>query len=106
VSADLPNILAHDCREAVRAYVIHHGLKRGLHLFASRASVSERRARGLYAGEVRRVWAEEWHGATAAHAQLRCERAAALRVELLQIEECLNAQPHLARAGTLVGAAR
>jgi hypothetical protein len=95
----------HEVRECARQHVRHLGIKQGLHLFAQRMGITERRARSFYVGEPVKLLASEWHAVGDARMALRRDRAAALRRELQEIEGELHAAD-LAGAGALVGAAR
>lgn len=77
--------VAQHARIIARAYVQHHGRKRGLALL-SRYLGGERRARGLYAGEARRIEAHEYLALLEAEAALRRDRAARLHAELAALE--------------------
>jgi hypothetical protein len=96
-----PARVAEHAQAIARAYADHHGRKRGLGILA-RVLGSERRARGIYAGEARRIEAHEYLALLDAEQALRRERAARLRAELAMLEQgvpCasgsrLRASPH------------
>jgi hypothetical protein len=92
--------VARHAQSVARAYVVHHGRKRGLALLG-RIVGGARRARGLYAGEARRIAAHEYLALLEAEAALRRERAARLRQELAALEHAADADADLdmGRAG-------
>jgi hypothetical protein len=80
-----------------QAYAAHHGRKRGLGILG-RILGSDRRARGIYSGEARRIEAHEYLALLEAEQALRRERAARLRAELSALEreaECDSGLPLL-----------
>jgi hypothetical protein len=93
--------VADHARAIARAHAAHYGIKRGLGVLA-RILGSERRARGIYAGEARRIEAHEYLALLDAEQALRRERADRLRAELAMLEQgvpcaCgsrLRASPH------------
>jgi hypothetical protein len=86
------------------AYVVHHGRKRGLGLLGGFVG-GERRARGLYAGEARRIEAHEYLALLEAEAALRRDRAQRLKQELAALEVA-NADLAVDPRGAVLGVVR
>jgi hypothetical protein len=80
-----PEVVAGRAQAIARDYAAHHGRQRGLYLLG-RWLGSERRARGLYAGEARRIEAHEYLALLDAEAALRRERHARLLAQLKTLE--------------------
>lgn len=99
-----PEAVAHHAQGIARGYAQHFGRKRGFALLG-RWVGGERRARGLYAGEARRIEAHEYLQLLDAEAALRRDRAARLQAELAALEAA-NADVAVDLGGARVGVVR
>jgi hypothetical protein len=99
-----PARVAEHAQAITRAYADHHGRKRGLGILA-RVLGSERRARGIYSGEARRIEAHEYLLLLEAEQALRRERAAQLRAELAELEQEAECESGHARRMSSLGSA-
>ena len=82
--------VARRAQAVARLYAAEHGRKQGLALLG-RWVGGERRARGLYSGEARRIEAHEYLALLEAEAALRRDRVARLKRELDVLEAANDA---------------